>query len=749
MDCGKLDCLLSAAKTRLARVGWHPRKNSLHPDGSRVASCEQTWVMTSAKSLTCKRLSGSLGSEGSSKNMLADAAAAEQRRPPTARRGSSSARLRVQPAPFATSPGAACAVGASVDEVMTSASQIPGLNDSPPPLTRGLSIVAQALSFSRRVSPELVSTPRTETSKASSSSTLDLMGADDAALARSLSFGALEVDVEGAEGDDEGGGIRAHRRGEKTVEALLGTQEEGGAGDGLHGNRYSHGGYADDDDVRAATEEAAYAVAHAMEEAAEAKAAAEDSQEALENAVLSLSFLSRTLPPSSPYVPFLGGGPTSASSSASTVLAASAAAAGAAPTSPPRAGNKAAEGGGRKGDGGGGKGGSTSTSLDGDATGSAAMQSLLAAEAQAAREEARAARAEAARAEAAAAEAKTALETARKQAEEAVAAREAFEEALAQAREERKARIAAEESARAAAAVVREQAEAEVKEAREAAAAAREAAEAARAAARQERLLRKAAEAAAAEATEAARREVAAARAEADGARLEAAKAEERAAQARATRRRSGVAARLALLLLLLLLVATAVVAPPVALLPLLQLPPDWPAPLLRHSLPAGWLAALPTGWSGDEEGRGRGTAWRPPWWSWSATGPSRLVLRSAVDGQCLQLMSERPRLRFGPCNGAHADDAHAFASFDGTTLTSSDFSTKLYLPPPLPLATLAATSSSADHGLSTPSSSTKVCLDRRCLRCLARGNANAVRIVFCALSGYEPFALPAKAPAA
>ena len=173
-------------------------------------------------------------------------------------------------------------------------------------------------------------------------------------------------------------------------------------------------------------------------------------------------------------------------------------------------------------------------------------------------------------------------------------------------------------------------------------------------------------------------------------ARLEAAKAEERAAQARATRRRSGVAARLALLLLLLLLVATAVVAPPVALLPLLQLPPDWPAPLLRHSLPAGWLAALPTGWSGDEEGRG-GTAWRPPWWSWSATGPSRLVLRSAVDGQCLQLMSERPRLRFGPCNGAHADDAHAFASFDGT-LTSSDFSTKLYLPPPLPPATLAAT---------------------------------------------------------
>ena len=158
---------------------------------------------------------------------------------------------------------------------------------------------------------------------------------------------------------------------------------------------------------------------------------------------------------------------------------------------------------------------------------------------------------------------------------------------------------------------------------------------------------------------------------------------------------------------------------------------------VLRYSLQASLKRALPAGWC-----RHGCRGWLPVDVDALLGGADgRYVLRSASDGQCVRLVDERPRLRFGPCAGV-AGDTLVFSSLDGERLASEDFSTTLYLPEPPPLEAL---SSQQPEGAGGARRQTKVCLDKRCVRCLARGNANAVRIVLCALSGYEPFVLPTR----
>ena len=101
------------------------------------------------------------------------------------------------------------------------------------------------------------------------------------------------------------------------------------------------------------------------------------------------------------------------------------------------------------------------------------------------------------------------------------------------------------------------------------------------------------------------------------------------------------------------------------------------------------------------------------------------------------------PRLRFGDCASPGAD---LFRTFDGSRLTSHVFRTGgLYLSPVPPRKQLGAVlkPEEAADAMADPAAPRRVCVDRWCTRCLARGNANAVRSVLCAVSGFEAFVVP------
>ena len=114
---------------------------------------------------------------------------------------------------------------------------------------------------------------------------------------------------------------------------------------------------------------------------------------------------------------------------------------------------------------------------------------------------------------------------------------------------------------------------------------------------------------------------------------------------------------------------------------------------------------------------------------------PQSVALQSAHGGDCI-LASP---LRFGDCGAA---DAYHFAVAD--RVENSDGSQGAAIPDDDDNAVVRLSSTVAHQKAATtihlkPSrSGAMACADARCLRCLARGNSNRVRIALCAFDGYE-----------
>ena len=114
-----------------------------------------------------------------------------------------------------------------------------------------------------------------------------------------------------------------------------------------------------------------------------------------------------------------------------------------------------------------------------------------------------------------------------------------------------------------------------------------------------------------------------------------------------------------------------------------------------------------------------------------SAHQPAPLSLRSPHDGLCLL---HHP-LRFGPCE--HPDLLILFSS-GGRRLRPLHADSFLRIS----LWAGNGASNAPPPFIASPAQSTErsvcVCADRRCFRCLTRGNANRARIGLCALDGFE-----------